>query len=102
MSGDRPSRSGIPVLVELRADHAIARPVSLAQALRRFGLDLEQAHGALNDIKARHRVRLELYVCERSGPPDDFQEFGLDVRLVEAGSWSGFHDPRIMEAAPST
>ncbi|GEP07553.1 hypothetical protein [Methylobacterium oxalidis] len=81
-SDDRPDRSGTPVFVELRADRPLARPVSLAQALEGFGLDLEQAHRALDTIKARRHARLELYVSERSGPLEALEAFGLAVRRV--------------------
>lgn len=75
-----PDRSGSPVAVELRSDEALEQPVSLAKALRRFGLSLREAHAALNALKESGRVRLTLYVSERSGPPGELEGFGLRVR----------------------
>ncbi|MFD0937960.1 hypothetical protein [Methylobacterium trifolii] len=84
-----PERSGFPRVVELRCLEPLAKPVSFAKALQRYGVDLAEAHKVLNDLKERGYSRLQVYLPKRRDPLEDLQGFGVAIsdpyRLPETG-----------------
>ena len=75
---DGPRRSGTPVEVELRA-RRLDKPVTLAKALKAYGLSLTEAHRAVTTLTNEGRIRLTLYLTPDSGPAERLAAFGVEI-----------------------
>ncbi|WP_298959980.1 hypothetical protein [uncultured Methylobacterium sp.] len=82
--GDRPSPSGIRAVVELRAIREIPEPVTLARALRRFGLDLTEAHRVVTALVDGQTARAEGHLTIDNTVLAAISELGV-VIVIQVG-----------------
>lgn len=83
--------SGIPVDFVLQAPGALEQPVSLVRALVSFGLDLREAHDAVDRLASRESVAVTLTMKPESESLFSLQKLGVtaDAQVRDATSPTG-------------